>query len=84
MVAGVALFVVTAEDTILTKLEWAQASESGRQLLDVVAILRARVGDLDDAYLDRWASDLGVASVMQESKFATGAVARRGSDRLAR
>ncbi|HET8930928.1 MAG TPA: hypothetical protein VFN21_09750 [Acidimicrobiales bacterium] len=59
-VAGVQTYLASAEDTILAKLEWGAASGSERQWRDVVEILRARAGDLDDTYLDHWAPELGV------------------------
>ncbi|HLO35051.1 MAG TPA: hypothetical protein VK194_03175 [Candidatus Deferrimicrobium sp.] len=52
-------FVATAEDVILSKLEWAQASGSDRQLDDVAGILAIATG-LDLDYIDRWARVLGV------------------------
>jgi hypothetical protein len=39
---GVSLFVASAEDVILSKVEWSKLGGSQRQLEDVVAILRAR------------------------------------------
>ena len=62
-VSGVDLFVATAEDTILAKLEWARLGSSDRQVDDVVGILRVRT-DLDDQYLDRWAPELGVQDLL--------------------
>jgi hypothetical protein len=53
-------YVTTAEDLVLAKLEWAAASGSDRQLSDVAGIL-AIASPLDAAYIDRWASVLGVA-----------------------
>ena len=49
-IAGVRVFVATAEDTIIAKLEWARAEESERQLRDVVGVLQMRAGELDLAY----------------------------------
>jgi len=69
-VAGVQLFVATAEDTILAKLEWAAASDSDRQLRDVVEMLRARAGDLDNAYLDLWAPELGIEVALARTRDA--------------
>lgn len=60
-VVGVEVFVATAEDTVLAKLEWSTVSGSGRQVQDVIDLLRVRRDDLDDAYLDRWAEELGLA-----------------------
>lgn len=57
----VAVFVATAEDTVLTKLEWAKlAGGSERQLRDAEGIMELRRGALDRAYMDRWARELGV------------------------
>jgi hypothetical protein len=52
-------FVATAEDLVIAKLEWAAASGSDRQLSDVAGIIAIAEG-LDTAYIDRWASSLGV------------------------
>jgi len=57
-IAGVSLFVATAEDTIVAKLEWARAGESERQLRDVVGIVAASAGGLDRDYLERWIGEL--------------------------
>jgi len=51
---GVRLFIASAEDVILSKLEWSKLSQSQRQLEDVVAILRSRWDSLDRAYLKKW------------------------------
>lgn len=59
-VLGVELWLASAEDTILTKLEWAQGSGSTRQLDDVRGIIAARGASLDTAYIERWAADLGL------------------------
>jgi hypothetical protein len=59
--AGLEVWMATAEDTIVAKLEWAKAGESERQLRDVEGIL-SRVGDrLDQAYVDRWVEGLGLS-----------------------
>jgi hypothetical protein len=59
-VLGVDVFVASAEDTILAKLEWAARTDSERQLTDVAGILSVKGGSLDRAYIERWAQDLGV------------------------
>jgi hypothetical protein len=59
-ILGVDVFVATPEDTILTKLEWAVMSGSDRQLRDVTGILHVKQEDLDRAYIERWAQELGV------------------------
>lgn len=55
---GVPIFVASAEDVVLSKLEWAKLSESQRQLEDVVAILRSRWDRLDRLYLKKWIAAL--------------------------
>ncbi len=57
-IAGVSLFVATAEDTIVARLESARAGESERQLRDVVGIVAASGGCLNRAYLERWIGEL--------------------------
>jgi hypothetical protein len=52
-------FVATAEDLVVAKLEWAAASGSDRQRRDVLGMLRVAV-DLDEAYIERWATALGL------------------------
>jgi hypothetical protein len=60
VVLGVAVFVATAEDTVLAKLEWAKLGESERQRRDVAALLEAKGGPLDLGYIERWLDELGI------------------------
>lgn len=69
---GVSTHLATAEDTILAKLEWARASGSERQMSDVVAILRVGQDELDAAYLQRWAGELGVADLLNRAMRRAG------------
>lgn len=57
---GVELYIATAEDVIIAKLEWARLSESQRQIEDVAAILRVQREALDRDYLEKWISELGL------------------------
>jgi predicted nucleotidyltransferase len=57
---GVPLAVVTAEDTIIAKLEWARSGGSARQLEDVATILRIRAGQLDVARIEHWVGAMGL------------------------
>lgn len=45
--AGVAICVTTAEDTIVAKLRWSKLAESERQLRDSAGIVRVRGATLD-------------------------------------
>lgn len=55
--------MVTPEDAILSKLEWARrAGESERQLADARSVLQINPG-VDRDYIDRWAAELGVGDL---------------------
>ncbi len=63
---GVAVFVATAEDAILSKLEWAKLGDSERQLRDAANILAVHRDTLDTAYVERWADALGVRALWNQ------------------
>jgi hypothetical protein len=54
------VFIATAEDTVIAKLEWARAGESERQLRDVSGILELRHAALDLDYIREWVHELGL------------------------
>lgn len=58
---GRELPVVTPEDLIVAKLEWARKGSSERQLGDVRSILLQRGPELDRDYIERWVDELGLA-----------------------
>ena len=57
---GQTLWIVSPEDAILSKLEWAQGRQSELQRADALAVAVAHLGRLDLRYLERWARELGV------------------------
>ena len=59
------LVLVSPEDAILSKLEWAAKSDSERQFQDALGVARVQHETLDTAYLRRWADDLGVGDWLQ-------------------
>ena len=69
---GAKVFVATAEDTVLAKLEWARLGESERQLRDVVGILEMRGDELDRSYLERWTRELGVEELWSRARAEAG------------
>jgi len=54
-------FIVSAEDLVLAKLEWAEASDSERQIRDVSAIVAVAGDTFDREYVADWAGQLGLA-----------------------
>jgi hypothetical protein len=72
VVLGVKLFVASAEDTILAKLEWGRAAESERQLRDVVGVIEMQRERLDWAYLERWARELSVSALLERARAVAG------------
>ena len=57
---GSEVAIVTPEDAILSKLEWARAAgDSDRQLRDAAGVLELNP-HVDRAYLEEWAQALGV------------------------
>ena len=64
VIDGVEVHIASVEDIILSKLEWAQAGESDRQLRDVSNILETSDGLIDWSYVERWARDLDVTALL--------------------
>ena len=62
-------YVATAEDTVLSKLEWFRAGGevSENQWKDVVGILKVQAGSLDIAYLNQWARELHVEDLLEKA-----------------
>lgn len=56
-------WVASKEDLILSKLYWARDSHSERQLRDVKNLLAT---EYDVVYLERWAKELGLESLLRE------------------
>ena len=59
-----ALNMATPEDVILSKLEWSARAESDRQYRDALGVAKTQGGSLDRAYLENWASALGVTHLL--------------------
>lgn len=64
-ILGTSAWVVSPEDSILSKLEWARTGGSGRQIEDAAGVVRAISARLDREYLRRWARELGVQSELE-------------------
>jgi hypothetical protein len=63
---GTRVSLATAEDTILSKLEWAKISGgSEKQLLDVAGVVEMNP-DLDRTYVEHWARELDVLDLWRQ------------------
>lgn len=71
-IAGTRVWLATAEDTIVAKLDWARAGESERQLRDVVGVLEVRAGELDLAYIERWVRELHLVDLWARARTQVG------------
>ncbi len=65
-----AIFVATAEDVIISKLEWSKLGQSKRHIEDVAGILKLRWESLDLSYLEKWIEDLGLKKEWQDARSA--------------
>ena len=63
---GERAWIATAEDTLLHKLYWHGITPSERQLGDAAGIVAVQGEDLDRAYLERWARELGSDDVLRD------------------
>jgi hypothetical protein len=70
--AGVPVFLATAEDSLLSKLEWAKLTQSERQLDDAAGILRVQQATLDLAYVERWVTSLNLTDQWNEARARAG------------
>jgi predicted nucleotidyltransferase len=63
---GVRLCIISAEDVILSKLDWARKGESDRQLRDATSVASVLWQRLDPRYLRRWAQELSVMDLLEK------------------
>jgi hypothetical protein len=59
------MWLVTAEDLLLSKLVWAADSHSEIQLQDVRNLISS-VAHLDWTYIERWATELTLSELLRE------------------
>jgi hypothetical protein len=63
-------FVKTVEDSILKKLQWYRdgGEQSSTQWRDVVELIRVNHAGLERPYLDSWATQLGLAALLNKAR----------------
>lgn len=63
------VFLCSAEDIILSKLEWYKAggSVSERQWKDIIGVIKVQGNLLDKNYLTKWAEELGVKDLLDKA-----------------
>jgi hypothetical protein len=71
-IALVPLFAATAEDVIVSKLEWAKMGGSLRQIEDVSGILKVQQDALDYPYIEKWVAQLGLSPEWARARQAAG------------
>jgi hypothetical protein len=64
-VMGIKVSLVSPEDAILSKLEWAKKGASERQFRDAFGVAAAQRESLDRAYLRKWAPELDVEALLR-------------------
>jgi hypothetical protein len=64
-----AIYVASAEDIILAKLEWYRAGNevSSRQWEDVQVVIKVQAERLDQSYLRRWAGEIRVGDLLEKA-----------------
>jgi hypothetical protein len=63
---GRTLPIASPEDVILSKLEWNKIAPSERQVRDALNVAAVQWSTLDQAYLRKWAAELGVSEKLDE------------------
>jgi hypothetical protein len=65
---GLPLFVASAEDVVVSKLEWSKLASSQRHIEDVAGVLRMRWESLDRSYIEKWVLELGLGSQWNDAR----------------
>ena len=65
---GIDLWILSPEDVILSKLDWAKDSGSDLQFRDVFGVIKVQWDKLDWDYLRHWAKELNVEKNLEKVK----------------
>lgn len=69
---GVEVAVASLEDVLIAKLEWGKLGDSALQRRDVVQLLERTWEQLDQSYLKKWVTELGLRSEWDEARMHVG------------
>jgi hypothetical protein len=72
LLQDIPLFVASAEDVVISKLEWAKMAQSQRHVDDAAGILRMRWGALDRSYMEKWIFELELTKEWDLARRAAG------------
>lgn len=61
---GRRIWLSSAEDVILAKLRWRRQAGAERQFQDALEVYEIQQPGLDEAYVDHWAAELGLADLL--------------------
>jgi hypothetical protein len=68
----VPLYAASAEDVVISKLDWAKMGSSSRQIEDVAGILEEKKDSLDFAYIEKWVVELQLAKQWDTARQIAG------------
>lgn len=63
---GMSLWVLSPEDSILSKLEWSKGSESQTQFKDALGVIMVQWDSLDFDYMKKWAKELQIEDSLKQ------------------
>jgi predicted nucleotidyltransferase len=69
---GIATCLISTEDLILSKLEWAKMGESERQVKDAAVVLEKRQLKLDRPYIEKWVQELSLTAQWASARHLAG------------
>jgi hypothetical protein len=71
-IEGVPLFAASAEDVVISKLDWAKIGSSSRQIEDVAGILEEQKDSLDFSYIEKWVVELQLSEQWNSARKLAG------------
>jgi len=69
---NVPLYIASAEDIVISKLEWAKLGQSHRQIEDIAGILQVQWKSMDREYIREWITELGLGKEWNDARVLAG------------